>query len=94
LVIPAVLTRLCQIPLAGPYVPVIAGVLTAAALDRDAHQWRQLLGQVPAAETAAWCCTAWLLADLADTVSGNRGGFTTRFADVVMRHIEDDDAAG
>jgi len=92
LVVPAVLTRLGQLDLARSFMPIMAGVLTAAALKENPCGWRETLGPVADMEIMAWCCTAWLLADLADTAMfGHCGGFTAAFADMVTRAAEDED---
>lgn len=76
--VPAVLTRLRKIEKARPYLPTMAGVVTAAATGADPWQWRMSLGPVPSddlSELQAWCWTAWLLADLLDTGHGEPGRF-------------------
>jgi hypothetical protein len=82
-VVPAVLAKLCKIQSARPFVPTMAGVLTAAAIGDDIWQWRISFGAVSKKETAAWCWTAWLLADLIDTGHGEPGRFVREAARLV-----------
>jgi hypothetical protein len=82
-VVPAVLTKLSKIQSARPFMPTMAGVLTAAAVGDDIWQWRMSLGTVSRKETAAWCWTAWLLADLIDTGHGEPGIFVRETARLV-----------
>lgn len=64
----------------------MAGVLTAAATDADAWQWRTALGPVTSKETAAWLLTAWLLADFVDNlVYRESGKFVRVGAEIITR---------
>lgn len=86
MVVPAVLTRLRAIESARPFLPTMAGVLTAAATDADAWQWRTALGPVTSKETAAWLLTAWLLADFVDNlVYRESGKFVRVGAEIITR---------
>jgi hypothetical protein len=82
-VVPAVLAKLKAIESARHFLPTMAGVLTAAAVGDDIWQWRTSLGPVSKKETAAWCWTAWLLADLIDSGQGEPGRFTREAARIV-----------
>lgn len=76
-VVPAVLAKLAQNEYARPFLPTMAGVLTAAAVGDDVWQWRMSLGAVGRKEASAWIWTAWLLADLSTlgmvNVAGSSG---------------------
>jgi hypothetical protein len=62
----------------------MAGVLTAAAMDRDPWQWRQGLGPIGNPEALAWFYTAWFVTDLVDeVVLHERGAFTRSIAAMV-----------
>jgi hypothetical protein len=87
-VVPAVLEKLRTIESARPFLATMAGVLTAAAVGDDIWQWRTSLGTVSKKETAAWCWTAWLLADLIDSGHQEPG----RFVREVARIVTDSDA--
>ncbi|HEY3958663.1 MAG TPA: hypothetical protein VGM53_35320 [Streptosporangiaceae bacterium] len=87
--IPAVLTRLGKTESAKPFVPTMAGVLTAATTAGDIWQWRATLGPVAVAELQAWCWTAWLLADFLDSVHGEPGRFARQAAQIVTRNADD-----
>jgi hypothetical protein len=89
LIVPAVLTRLGQVDWARPFLPTMAGVLTAAALGDDIWQWRVGLSPVSRAETAAWCYTAWLLADLTDSVGFGKPGTFSRIAAEIVTSAAD-----
>lgn len=82
-VVPAVLAKLKAIESARPFLATMAGVLTAAAVGDDIWQWRTSLGTVSKKETAAWCWTAWLLADLIDSGYGEPGRFVREAARIV-----------
>lgn len=82
-VVPAVLTKLKVIESARPFLATMAGVLTAAAVGDDIWQWRTSLGTISKKETAAWCWTAWLLADLIDTGYGEPGRFVREATRIV-----------
>jgi hypothetical protein len=88
--VPAVLTRLGKINSARPFVPTMAGVLTAAATADDIWQWRATLGPVAVAEIQAWCWTAWLLADFLDRAHGEPGRFARQSARLVTTYNADD----
>lgn len=84
LIVPAVLTRLAAIDTARPFVPIMAGVLTAAVIGDDPWLWRSSLGPVPRAEVSGWCWTAWLMADLTDSVGlGEPGTFRRIAAEII-----------
>jgi hypothetical protein len=86
MVVPAVLTRLGSAGWTKPFLPTMAGVLTAAALGGDIWQWRAGLGPLAGGETAAWCLTAWLLFDFVDgLVYEEPGGFARETARIVTR---------
>jgi hypothetical protein len=84
LTVPAVLARLGKIESARPFLPTMAGVLTAAATGDNVWQWRRTLGPVGRSEMAAWCWTAWLLADLLDTGRGEPGRFVRESVRIVV----------
>ncbi|HEY3958526.1 MAG TPA: hypothetical protein VGM53_34615 [Streptosporangiaceae bacterium] len=86
--VPAVLTRLSKIESAKPFVPTMAGVLTAAATGEDIWQWRATLGPVGGAELQAWCWTTWLLADFLDKGHGEPGKFAREAAQIVTRDAD------
>lgn len=89
LTVPAVLARLGKIESARPFLPTMAGVLTAAATGDDAWQWRETLGAVGRSEMAAWCWAAWLLADLLDTLHGEPGRFVRETARIVTQSADE-----
>jgi hypothetical protein len=79
--VPAVVARLATTAgLDRGVVPVLAGVLTAAALDLDAHAWRTGLGPWREPEPVGLALTAWYLCDLIDTVRGQSGFALTLLA--------------
>lgn len=88
-VVPAVLAKLGKIEYARPFLPTMAGVLTAAAVGDDVWQWRMSLGAVGRKEASAWIWTAWLLADLIDTGQGERGRFVRDAATIVTDSAAD-----
>lgn len=87
-VVPAVVTRLCEDPDAAPFVPMMAGALTAAALFDDAGwRWRPGFGEVNRRELGAWCRTAFLLADMADTlIYQEKGAFAGIVAGIITEN--------
>ncbi len=84
LVVPRVLGRLRALRLrtvSDAQLPLVAGVLTAAALGQDPFGWsagtggRALPDQGPL--VPLWCYVTWVLSDLVDAIQLNRaGGFT------------------
>jgi len=90
LTVPAVLARLGMIESARPFLPTMAGVLTAAATGDNVWQWRRTLGPVGRSELAAWCWAAWLLADLLDTGHGEPGRFVRESARIVVTRSTDE----
>lgn len=67
---------------------MMAGVLAAALFEDDAWRWRPGFGEVPPGELAAWCHTACLLSDMADTFAfGELGTFARVAAEAVTRAV-------
>ena len=89
--VPAVLAKLGSIEYARPFLPTMAGVLTAAAVGDDVWQWRMSLGEVGRKEASAWIWTAWLLADLIDSGHGERGRFVRDAATIVTNSAASQD---
>lgn len=68
-VVPAVITRLRGIEYLQPEaVAMMAGAMTAACLGLSPNLWREQYGKMRPIEYLPWTFTAWLLADLIDTV--------------------------
>jgi hypothetical protein len=73
-VVPAVVAKLAATPgVSAQAVPTMAGALTAAAFGGSCHDWRMIYGPWRDEEPLPWALTAWYLADLIDSVSGERG---------------------
>lgn len=87
--IPAVIRRLPTFKLADPaQVPMVTGVLMAAAMGMDTVQWRDRFGQIPPEEALVHGFVLWLLADLFDSLTGRPG-----VIDRMMRETFDSMAA-
>ncbi|MFD4756349.1 hypothetical protein [Streptomyces sp. NPDC058426] len=72
--IPAVIRRLPSFELADPeQVPMVTGVLMAAAMGMDTVAWRDGFGLIPAKEALAHSFVLWLLADLFDSLAEKPG---------------------
>ncbi|MFF4322880.1 hypothetical protein [Streptomyces sp. NPDC001568] len=72
--IPAVIRRLPTFETADPtQVPMITGVLMAAAMGMDTVAWRDRYGPVPPEEARGHGFVLWLLADLFDSLIGRPG---------------------
>ncbi|WP_129838054.1 hypothetical protein [Streptomyces sp. RFCAC02] len=81
--IPAVIRRLPSFRMADPgQVPMVTGVLMAAAMGMDAVAWRDQYGPIPPKESLIHGFVLWLLADLIDSLT-ERPGFT----DELVREI-------
>ncbi|MFF0746967.1 hypothetical protein ACFYVL_41940 [Streptomyces sp. NPDC004111] len=73
--IPGVIRKLPTFELADPaQVPMVTGVLMAAAMGMDTVAWRDRFGQIPPEEALVHGFVLWLLADLFDSLSGRPGG--------------------
>ncbi|MFE3187190.1 hypothetical protein ACFXKR_41120 [Streptomyces violascens] len=67
--IPAAIRRLPSFEKADPeQVPMVTGVLMAAAMGMDTVVWRDRFGQIPPEEALAHSFVLWLLADLFDSL--------------------------
>lgn len=67
--IPAVIRRLPSFELADPeQVPMVTGVLMAAAMGMDTVAWRDRFGKIPPKEAMVHGFVLWLLADLFDSL--------------------------
>ncbi|MFE7112343.1 hypothetical protein ACFU98_34890 [Streptomyces sp. NPDC057575] len=67
--IPAVIRRLPSFELADPeQVPMVTGVLMAAAMGMDTVAWRGRFGEIPPKEAMVHGFVLWLLADLFDSL--------------------------
>ena len=67
--IPAVIRKLPGFELADPaQVPMVTGVLMAAAMGMDTVAWRDQFGAIPPKEALVHTFVLWLLADLYDSV--------------------------
>ncbi|MFD0078283.1 hypothetical protein ACFVIY_38290 [Streptomyces sp. NPDC127166] len=72
--IPAVIRRLPTFEMADPaQVPMVTGVLMAAAMGMDTVAWRDRFGQIPPEEALVHGFVLWLLADLFDSMAGRPG---------------------
>lgn len=90
-VVPAIVGRLRKmLPGAQEAMPMIAGALTAAALQMNCYEWRDKLGPWSAADKLAWAFAACELADLVDFAmveSQGRKGFAL---DMLARIVGED----
>ncbi|EST17880.1 hypothetical protein M878_00035 [Streptomyces roseochromogenus subsp. oscitans DS 12.976] len=67
--IPAVIRKLPSFELADPaQVPMVTGVLMAAAMGMNTVAWRDQFGTIPPKEALAHNFVLWLLADLFDSL--------------------------
>lgn len=83
--IPAVIRRLSGFQLADPaQVPMVTGVLMAAAMGMDVVAWRDQFGSVPPKEATVHSFVVWLLADLYDTLVDQPGA-----TDLIMQDTFD-----
>ncbi|MEV0096816.1 hypothetical protein [Streptomyces sp. NPDC050738] len=83
--IPAVIRRLPAFEEADPeQVPMVTGVLMAAAMGMDTVAWRDRFGQIPAQEALAHSFVLWVLADLFDSLIEKPGAI-----DQMMRETLD-----
>ncbi|MFC9398609.1 hypothetical protein ACFTWS_36495 [Streptomyces sp. NPDC057027] len=72
--IPAVIRRLPTFEMADPaQVPMVTGVLMAAAMGMDTVAWRDRFGRIPPEEALVHGFVLWLLADLFDSMAGRPG---------------------
>ncbi|MFJ6615582.1 hypothetical protein ACIQPT_35485 [Streptomyces sp. NPDC091289] len=72
--IPAVIRRLPAFESADPaQVPMVTGVLMAAAMGMDTVAWRDRFGPIPPEEALVHGFVLWLLADLFDSLAGQPG---------------------
>lgn len=72
--IPAVVRRLPGFKMADPaQVPMVTGVLMAAAMGMDTVAWRDQFGPIPSAEALVHSFVLWLLADLFDSMTDRPG---------------------
>ena len=72
--IPAVIRKLPGFELADPaQVPMVTGVLMAAAMGMDTVAWRDQFGAIPPKEALVHTFVLWLLADLYDSVAERPG---------------------
>uniref|UniRef100_A0AAU3H4Y8 TetR family transcriptional regulator n=1 Tax=Streptomyces sp. NBC_01401 TaxID=2903854 RepID=A0AAU3H4Y8_9ACTN len=87
--IPAVIRRLPAFEMADPaQVPMVTGVLMAAAMGMDTVAWRDQFGQIPKEEALVHSFVLWLLADLFDSMTDQPGTI-----DRLMRETFDSMAA-
>ncbi|MEU8708390.1 hypothetical protein [Streptomyces sp. NPDC048565] len=87
--IPAVIRRLPTFEMADPVqVPMVTGVLMAAAMGMDTVAWRDQFGRVPQEEALVHSFVLWLLADLFDSMAEQPGTI-----DRLMRETFDSMAA-
>lgn len=88
--IPAVIRRLPTFEKADPaQVPMVTGVLMAAAMGMDTVAWRDQFGQIPPKEALVHTFVLWLLADLFDSMTERPGAI-----DQLMRGTFDSAATG
>ncbi|MEU4028950.1 hypothetical protein AB0L02_20525 [Streptomyces anulatus] len=72
--IPAVIRRLPSFEMADPeQVPMVTGVLMAAAMGMDTVAWRDRFGTIPPQEAMVHGFVLWLLADLFDSLADKPG---------------------
>ena len=87
--IPAVIRKLPTFEMADPtQVPMVTGVLMAAAMGLDTVAWRDQFGQIPPKEALVHSFVLWLLADLFDSLIKRPGAI-----DQLMRETFDSMAA-
>lgn len=87
--IPAVIRRLPAFETADPaQVPMVTGVLMAAAMGMDTVAWRDRFGEISPDEALVHGFVLWLLADLFDSLNGRPGAI-----DRMMRQTFDAMAA-
>jgi hypothetical protein len=87
--IPAVIRKLPGFELADPaQVPMVTGVLMAAAMGMDTVAWRDQFGAIPPPEALVHTFVLWLLADLFDCLVEQPGA-----TDRLMRETFDSLAA-
>lgn len=96
LLLPAIVDRfhrlqLPQVP--DETLPLVAGILTAACLDRSPYEWRTVLGPISDREAIVWSYTAWLLTDFLDNaVYGEKpGAFAEMLREVLDAGPPEDD---
>ncbi|WP_371652073.1 hypothetical protein [Streptomyces mirabilis] len=79
--IPAVIRKLPSFELTDPaQVPMVTGVLIAAAMGMDTVTWRDQFGTIPPKEALVHNFVLWLLADLFDNLVDQPGA-----TDLLMR---------
>lgn len=79
--IPAVIRKLPGFELADPaQIPMVTGVLMAAAMGMDTVAWRDQFGTIPAKEALVHNFVLWRLADLFDSMVEQPGA-----TDLLMR---------
>ncbi|MGX5397176.1 hypothetical protein ACWLMY_35620 [Streptomyces anulatus] len=72
--LPAVIRRLPSFEMADPeQVPMVTGVLMAAAMGMDTVAWRDRFGTIPPKEAMVHGFVLWLLADLFDSLVDKPG---------------------
>lgn len=87
--VPAVIRKLPGFELADPaQVPMVTGVLTAAAMGMDTVAWRDQFGTIPPKEALVHNFVLWLLADLFDSLVEQPGA-----TDLLMRETFNSTAA-
>lgn len=88
--IPAVIRKLPDFELVDPaQVPMVTGVLMAAAMGMDTVAWRDQFGTIPSKEALVHNFVLWLLADLFDSLVEQPGA-----ADQLMQETFNSMAAG
>ncbi len=89
LLLPSIVDRFHQLQLPqvpDEMLPVVAGILTAASLDRSPYEWRTGIGPIGDREGMVWAYTAWLLTDFLDNVVyGERPG---AFAEILRKVLD------
>ncbi|MFF3604360.1 hypothetical protein [Streptomyces sp. NPDC002463] len=90
--IPAVIRRLPTFEMADPaQVPMVTGVLMAAAMGMDTVAWRDRFGQIPPEEALVHGFVLWLLADLFDSMAGRPGVIDHMMRDTFEAMIAEQD---
>ncbi|MER5883674.1 hypothetical protein ABT160_07580 [Streptomyces sp. NPDC001941] len=80
--IPGVIRRLPSFELADPeQVPMVTGVLMAAAMGMDTVVWRDRFGRIPPKEATVHGFVLWLLADLFDSLVQSPGAIDQLMCD-------------